>query len=187
MPNRTWYYKVLISGIGTSNTAIAPTKAAYLQDLTTDIVYNEILRRKSVTLNNYSGRDLKILKRRTFGTRCTVCWDKTLQRIRYGDCETCHGTGWLDGYFPVISVKGMLNPSPVLNQITMYGEWRPSDSLLTMLNFPTLTTRDVVVDEKGDRYAVRAVRKIERKGFVIEQQAQLSLISYEDKVYKVTV
>ena len=68
-----WYYKVLISGIGTSDTAIAPSKAAYVQDLTTDTIYNEILRRKSIVLKNYSGRDLKILKRRNFGTRCNVC------------------------------------------------------------------------------------------------------------------
>lgn len=186
-PQRTWYYKLLISGIGTANTSIVPTTAAYLQDDTTDNSYNEILRRKSLVINKYSGRDLKILKRRTFGTHCTVCWDSTLMRIKYGDCETCHGTGWLDGYFAAMSVKGMLNPNPVLNQITMYGEWRPSDSLLTILNHPPLTVRDVIVDEKGQRWAVRAVRKVERLGFAIEQQAQLSLISFDDKVYKVSV
>jgi len=101
-------------------------------------------------------------------------------RISYGDCDVCHGTGWLDGYFAAMSVKGMLNPNPVINQITMYGEWRPSDSLLTILNHPPLVVRDVVVDEKGQRWAVRAVRRIERLGFSIEQQAQLSLISFDD-------
>jgi hypothetical protein len=72
-PHRTWYYKLLISGVGTSNTSIVPTTAAYLQDDTADTTYNEILRRKSLAMNKYSGRDLKILKRRTFGTHCTVC------------------------------------------------------------------------------------------------------------------
>lgn len=79
----------------------------------------------------------------------------------------------------------MMNPSPTYNQITMYGEWRPSDSLLTVLDFPPLKTRDVIVDDHGKRWAVRAVKKLERKGFIIEQQAQCSLIAFDDKVYDV--
>ena len=106
-------------------------------------------------------------------------------RIRWDDCAECHGTGWADGYFAALSVTGMMNPSPKYNQITMYGEWRPSDSLLTMLNYPPLKVRDVIVDESNKRWAVRAVRSVEKKGFVVEQSAQCSLIALEDKVYDI--
>jgi len=33
----------------------------------------------------------------------------------------------------------------------MFGEWMPSDTLLTMLNFPPLKPRDVIVDDVNKR------------------------------------
>jgi hypothetical protein len=52
---------------------IGPTPAGYLRDESTDTYYLEILRRKSLILERFSGRSFKILKRRTFGTRCSLC------------------------------------------------------------------------------------------------------------------
>ena len=184
-PGRTWFYKIKVQHVNTGDSVNGPETAAYVRDESDDPIYNEIVRRKSLVLNSYSGRPLKILKRRTFGTHCTECWDSTLMRIRWDDCSECHGTGWLNGYFGALGVKGMMNPAPEYNQITMYGEWRPSDSLLTILNFPPLTIRDVIVDESNKRWAIRAVRTIEKKGFIIEQNAQCSLISMDDKVYDI--
>jgi hypothetical protein len=52
---------------------IGPTPAGYLRDESTDKYYLEILRRKALILEKFSGRSFKILKRRTFGTRCSLC------------------------------------------------------------------------------------------------------------------
>jgi len=102
-------------------------------------------------------------------------------------CTTCHGTSWVSGYYEALLFKGMLTPSPKYNQITMFGEWMPSDVLLTMLNYPILTVNDVVVDNKNIRWAVKTVKNVEKKGYIIEQAVQLSRIVEGDIIYDVEV
>jgi len=191
--NRTWYYKLLISGIGTSSYDIVPTIPAYVSDDSTNRPWIEILRRKQLVMNRtdnrYSGIDLYLLKRRTWGTRCTDCWDEITQRITEANCSVCLGTGWVDGYFDPISVRGMLNPAPKFNEINMFGEWMPSDTLLTMLNFPPLKSKDMVVDStNGERWiVVGQPRQTKKKNVVIEQRAQLALLQADDPLYDITI
>jgi len=189
--NRTWFYRLLISGIGTANTSIAPVTPAYNNDTSTFSVWREILRRKQLVLERtddlYAYIDLHLIKRRTWGTHCTLCWDTTLNRATDGDCSECYGTGWTSGYFNAISFKGMVTSSPKMNQINMFGEWMPSDVLLYMLNFPPLHSKDIVVAGTGDRYVVvGSPRQIRVKNIIIEQQAQLALIHADDPTYAVT-
>lgn len=82
----------------------------------------------------------------------------------------------------------MLNPTPSVKQITQWGEFYPSDSILTMLNTPPLEIADVVIDPKTDkRYHIQRVRTLELLGSIIEQQAQLSLIHIDDAIYEYDV
>ena len=78
--------------------------------------------RKTLVLNKKTGRDCKVLKRRTYGTYCTTCYDEVLFRATDPNCTECHGTGFKTGYFPAISMKAMINAAPKYNQITMFGE-----------------------------------------------------------------
>jgi len=78
----------------------------------------------------------------------------------------------------------MLNPAPKYNQITMFGEWMPHDALFTMLNFPPIRTRDIVIDDRNQRWIVKQIRKTEKLGYVIEYNAQCSLISHDDQIYE---
>ena len=188
-PQRLWYYKFKIkeySGATVVDTDIQPAVPAYIHDLTDDKFHREILRRKNLVLNRYSGRTMKLIKHRSWGQHCPECWDEYLYRIKYDECPTCYGTGWVGGYFDPIEFKSLITPSPKYNQINMFGDWRPSDTMLTTVNFPPLQVRDVVVDERNARWMVKAVRTKEIKGFVIEQNIQASLISLEDDVYEVS-
>lgn len=185
-PHRSWYYKIKLTDTDTAETNVVPYMPAYVKDISIDKVTKHVLRRKSLALRKYSGRTLKVLKKRSWGTRCTECWDDTLMRVT-DDCNTCYGTGWLEGYFTPIEIKGMLSPSPKINQITMFGEWMPSDTLLTMLNFPPLKPRDIIVDDVNKRWIVKNIRTIEKDGFIIEQSAQLNLISQDDLIYTIPV
>jgi len=45
----------------------------------------------------------------------------------------------------------MINPAPQFNQITMFGEFMPSDCVLNMLNYPPLRPKDVVVETTNQR------------------------------------
>jgi len=182
-PLRTWYYKLKFINLSSLEESIQPVTPAFRKATTTDKAALEIVRRKGIALAQYSGRDFFVIKKRTYGTHCTECWDPTLQRIINDTCQICYGTGWVSGYFKAIYLKGMLNPAPKYNQITMFGEWMPHDALFTMLNFPPIRTRDIIVDDKNQRWIVKQIRKTEKLGYVIEHNAQCSLISQDDQIY----
>lgn len=183
---RPWFYKLKVINSTTLDNSIQPAEPSYLKDSTPDRIFREIIRQKSIVLNNprYSGRDFKLIKKRSWGTHCPDCWDETLQRSTNSKCLTCYGTGWLNGYYNSVSIRGMKNPSPKMNQINMFGEWKPSDSLLYMLGDPPLKPRDIVADDDNNLWTVVQVRTIERLGYIIEQNAQLALIAQDDFLYK---
>ena len=69
----------------------------------------------------------------------------------------------------------------------MFGEWKPSDSMLFTLNYPLLSPRDVVVDDEGKRWVVIQIRYLKKLGYIIEQQVQLAQVANEDKVYSIPI
>lgn len=184
---RPWFYKLgIYETTNLSGISYQPETAAYLKDEVPDKIFREIVRRKKLNINHprHSGRDFKVVKRRTWGTHCNVCWDDSLQRSTDSNCTTCFGTGWINGYYDPITVRGMKNPSPKLNQINMFGEWKPSDSLLYMLGYPPLKPRDIIIDDNKHLWTVVQVRTIERVGYIIEQIVQIALIAQDELLYK---
>jgi len=184
---RPWFYKLgIYETINISGITYQPDPAAYLKDEVPNRVFREIVRRKNINLLNprFSGRDFKIFKRRSWGTHCNVCWDESLQRSTDSSCTTCYGTGWINGYYDAIDIRGMKNSSPKLSQINMFGEWKPSDSMLYMLGYPPLKSRDIVADDNNHLWTVVQVRSTEHLGYVIEQQAQIASLAQDELLYK---
>ena len=72
-PLRTWYYKVNLTNTTTLEESVQPDRPGYKKGRATDRVALELIHRKSISLNQYSGRDFTVLKRRTYGTHCTDC------------------------------------------------------------------------------------------------------------------
>ena len=115
---RPWFYKLgIYEPINISGISYQPEPAAYLKDEVPDKVFREIVRRKKLNIDHpkHSGRNFRIFKRRTWGTHCNVCWDDSLQRGTDSNCLTCFGTGWINGYYDPMTVRGMKNPSPKLS------------------------------------------------------------------------
>ena len=91
------------------------------------------------------------MRRRTYGTRCSVCWDDTLFRRKLDDDTTCYGTGLVGGYFTAVLAKAVLSSAPKYNQITMFGEWFPSDMMMNIVGVPPLKSSDVIIDDAAKR------------------------------------
>lgn len=185
--HRNWYYKIEVINNSTLTSKIYMDEPSYVRQTTTDNIHREIIRRKNLSLSrtHYSRRNFRLIKRRTWGVHCSVCWDEALMRASLGNCEVCKGTGWINGYYDPLIFYGMVNPSPKYNQINMFGEWMPSDVMLNVLNFPPITIKDLVVDDNRNIWVVRQVRTVERLGFIMEQSVQLSLVDPHDIVYRI--
>ena len=188
---RKWYYRLKVTNTSTSEIAYVPSGGyAYLNDEVPNYRWSRIYNYKKCALDARSGRDFILLKRRSWGERCDVAWDPILFRTNTevcADCD-CWGTGWREGFFTPQVVTAMLNPTPSIKQITEWGEFYPSDSILTMLNKPPIEIGDVIIDPKTDkRYYAQRVRTLELLGAPIEQQIQLSLIHISDEIYEYNV
>ena len=81
----------------------------------------------------------------------------------------------------------MLNPNPKVTQIILFGEFMPSDSLMSTLRFPPMSNGDVIVDNLNKRWIVQQVRPVEKLGVVLEQIVQVSLILPSDELYTLEV
>lgn len=185
-PFRKWYYKLKVKNTDTLEETVSKF-SFYFKSTSPDLYHKEILRQKYISLNLFVGRKLFLIKRRTWGTHCSLCWDDVLFRAKDAYCPECYGTGWTLGYFNPVPFLGMISPSPSRNQIMMFGEWSPSDVLLEMLNYPPLVPKDVIVDDDGNRWVVLDTQKVEKLGFTIEQRIQLALIEPDDIVYTLPI
>jgi hypothetical protein len=148
-----------------------------------DTKAQEITRRKKLGLNIY-GNNIAILKHKTFGTRCSTCWDTTLYRRSIEDCIDCYDTGWLGGFFKPIVVKAVISPVTEETQVTVFGEWNTGNTLLTMANYPVLNNKDILVDKTNRRFRIEQVVPTEFRNALITQRARISFIDKADIVYK---
>lgn len=146
----------------------------------------EVIRRKNLGLGRY-GKDIAVVKRRSFGTRCPDCWDSTLYRRSKEDCDSCYDTGWLYGYFNPIIVKGVITPVVEDTQISIFGEWQVGNSLFVMGNYPRLKNKDVIVDNLNRRFRIEEVIPTEFTGALITQRARVSFIDKTDIIYNYPV
>ena len=187
-PTRTWFYKIKVTNNVTSESSILfDTTPAYIKSHTIDKYTLEIIRRKKQVQDKFAGRPIYILRRKTYGTRCAECWDETLFRRAKDDDTTCYGTGITGGYFTAQSSKAILTSSPKYNQITMFGEWFPSDIMMNIVGVQPLKVSDVVVDDAAKRWLVKSINTVEKGGVIIEQTCQLSLVTPSDIIYTLPV
>ena len=187
-PTRTWFYKIKLTNNSTSASAILfNTTPAYIKSHTLDKYTLEIIRRKKQVQDKFAGRPVYLLRRKTYGQRCPTCWDSTLFRRTKDDDVTCFGTGIVGGYFSPQTNYAILTSSPKYNQITMFGEWFPSDIMMNIVGIQPLKISDIVVDDAAKRWLVKSINTVEKGGVIIEQTCQLSLISPSDIVYTIAV
>ena len=187
-PNRTWFYKIKVTNTNTQDSSILFDKTpAFIKSYTVDKYTLEIIRRKKQVQDNFAGRPIYIMRRRTYGTRCPVCWDDTLFRRKLDDDTTCFGTGLVGGYFTPVAANAVLASAPKYNQITMFGEWFPSDIMMNIVGVPPLKSSDVIIDDAAKRWMVKAVRTVDKGGVNIEQMCQLSVIDPSDILYTIPI
>jgi len=157
----------------------------YHMELEPDPTAKYIIFQKSATTmrSRYGGRPVIVLKRRTNGQVCTDCFDDTLLRRTKENCPTCYDTSWVNGYWPSMQVQAMMNPTPRRAEVTLWGLFEPGDTILTLLNYPVIIPRDIIVDRNNRRWQVVQVRPVERGLYLISQQALLRLINKGDIAY----
>lgn len=127
------------------------------------------------------GVPICIFKKRTEGERCAECWDTVLKRVTKSKCLTCFGTGFSEGYYPLIEAWIDISPDPKVVSIAEWGERQPSQTDCLFINYPRMATGDIIVELQPNKYwRVVNVRDTEKNRNTILQVMRLDEINRSD-------
>jgi hypothetical protein len=169
------------------------------EDTQTRVVGPDNLSRKIMLLRRKAQRDLgvsfkfnsidlAILKRRHWGLRCRDCFDVLTKKVTKSKCNTCYGTGFEDGYFTPVRVRGRIGVQNVVTNITPQGKSDVNQKRLTLLDYPELEVDDIVVDvRQNKRYIVKHRHATELQTVAVHQQLTVSELARDSVEHRIPV
>lgn len=141
-----------------------------------------------IQLERLNGVPIIILKRRSFGPRCTECFNPVTSDVMYSHCNTCYGTTYVDGYHDPVYSYGKLDPVVVQESVASGG---PSQSAMTGLiitEYPVVEVNDLIIEVKTNRrFKVRQKIQSESSRVLVHQALQISELSRAGIEYDIPV
>jgi len=188
-PNVTIYYKitgVVENGTGDSQ-AIKESDVVHLQHKPDAIALN-IIRQQRLLLRKKNGSPGYFLIRRTWGTKCTACYNESLDAVMSSDCSICFNTKYVGGYYtPVFAYCANTN----IGKSEQRGEGQSffdTRQVFWATNSPELKKGDIWVDSTGTRWVIEKIqlqttklRTVLRQIFIADE------IPASDVLYKIPV
>lgn len=131
------------------------------------------------------GRDVAILKKKTHGKRCNVCYSIGAGATLNSNCKNCYGTGWTGGYDSPILSLAKVRDQPPQDSLEPNGRNRMNVSQIGMLAFPKLNIGDVIVELNRDKRWEVASPPDEKvfRGVIYAQESQCFEMSRTAIIY----
>lgn len=171
--HRKLYYRIRASRVGYPDVVSAATTWYGNPDL----VGQEIIARHILLVDTVTGSPFVYWKQRTFGPRCSRCWDPVSKRSKKS-CEQCLGTGFAHPYHDPVGVWLDKDVPSEMLRMTPFGQMASTQRAVWRPMYPMFTAGDVVLEaQTGDRYKVES-RKVtaEKRGVPIQQVLLLELM-----------
>lgn len=149
-----------------------------------DLVAQYIRRSEQTLFTQAVGRMTWLLPRRTFGTRCTNCWDPQLGAKKRATCVSCFDTGFLRGFMNPIQVWVQIDPVAKAVQLQQMEKDAQQLTTARMTFYPVVKPGDVLIEVENKRWRVVGVQTSERLRAIIKQELTLRLIQPTDIEYK---
>lgn len=135
-----------------------------------------------VVYRSHNGTSVLVYKKRRDGARCQECFDG-VQGISTNDsCPVCMGTGNVQGYYPPIRTRCLMQPSQ--EQIDFQTHKHASATTqATMLRCPRVRPNDVIYEESHNRWwYVGVMMPTEDNRVLVAQEVSLKQVDPHDKV-----
>lgn len=148
-------------------------------------LYAQAIRRMEQTIfTQVIGRQCWLFPRRTFGTRCTNCWDPRLGAKKKASCESCYDSSYIRGYMNPIAVWVQIDPVAKAVQLQSVIKDQAQVTSARMTFYPVVKPDDVLIELENKRWRVVGVETTERLRATIKQTLTLRLIRPTDIEYK---
>lgn len=175
-----FFYRLKIKEEGVTSEPVGTMRQADRQT-------REIIRQYELSLkgtNVYSGQhvaEMACFKRTIDGTTCPNCIDPN-SGLRIQDrCDTCEGTGYVEGWSnPIKFSARFLNGPSKSVQMTQFNEQEEDTRRLFTAAYPIIEPHDVLVEkENGRRWRVIDVRSSEPNGIIVSQSLTVNRVDRE--------
>lgn len=102
-------------------------------------------RREWVLLRKLTGVASYLFKRKTYGRRCSACWNQSFQKVMNDHCPVCYGTSYEGGYYspPVFSLI-QYDSLTKAQRLEHFGVFEPSQVTGWTINYPTVSPFDLI-------------------------------------------
>ena len=152
-----------------------------------DYIWREAIARNRWILEQ-GGERVKLFVRRVTGVPCQCVFDPKLNAYSkqpLNMCLTCYGTGWVGGYEgPVDIIIGPDDSERRVSQ-TINGRRLENSYEVWIGPTPSVSQRDFIVKQNGERYSIGAVRRTEVRGLSLQQAFTVGYLDMGDIRYKV--
>lgn len=181
---RTTYYKMMYKEDGEDS---VESETVHIEN-PLDAEALDIVRRQNLVLQLKAGRAGFFLIERTWGPRCTRCYNTTSGRNMDPDCPECFGTKYIGGYFePIFAYVSQSGLGSRKTQITPLMELQQGMRQFWTSNYPILKPRDIFVDNMNRRWRLRHTYLTEKLGAYMRQIYAAEELPKGNKIYDVEV
>jgi hypothetical protein len=141
-----------------------------------------------VTLSRLNGVKVALLKKKTFGPRCTYCYNPDTKDTLVSQCPNCYGTSYVGGYHDPVYTWGKLDPVAIQSSLGTSGKTETGITGLTIVDYPRVSTEDVVVELRTNRrFKVQRIMVTESSRVLVHQDLQVSELSRSSAEYLIPV
>lgn len=180
---RELFYIVRVTNTQTQETAdFGPVQ----QEAEADLVAKELRRHMALLFREFTGRRCWLLPVRTFGQRCSTCWNATLQKRTRSGCMFCFDTGFARGYLHPIEVFAQVEPGNMkMEQTTQLGTIQPQVTTARIAEIGTTKPRDILIEAENIRWRVTQVNQTEQVRAPVHFELSLHRIPQSDIEYNI--
>jgi hypothetical protein len=181
---RTYYY--IVRAVSLSGKGFVDSEPSWLVH-DPDHVAVEMVRKKQLFLLHRGGIEAAVLPVRTWGPRCSRCYNEQRMRAEDDNCAECFGTGFTGGFLNPVNVPALFHlPERTVVQAGI--PFEPIKVYAELANYPVLHPDDIVVDRTMNvRYLVEHIRTTSHRGYPISQIVQLNRLSDSDVIYEIPI
>ena len=156
-----------------------------MQVETFDYIWREAVKRNNWILEQ-GGERVKLFKKRIMGLKCPCrINERSIEYSHQPDirCKACFGTGIVGGYDGPIDIIIAPDDAPRAVTQTPIGRHLEHQYEVWTGPNPTITQRDFIVKQTGERYSVGPIRRPSSRGLPLQQHFDIAYLDEQDIRY----
>lgn len=165
--NRIWFYKIEITRRSTDEVLLSHPRS---QSPDETLIARELRRQAMLIYSRASGRRCWLFPVRTFGQRCTYCYDPIMKQQTRSRCPQCYDTTYVRGYFDPIEIHAQFEPTPKRMTGDLVRIEKMTGQLAFMGCYPEVKPLDLLVEAENTRWVVREIHPNEMARTIVRQK-----------------